>query len=275
MRISNSDTYSFSQAIKIETIKMVHRAKASHIGGAFSMVDILAVLYGNLLNIDPNNIFLPTRDRFILSKGHACSSLYATLALKGFYPLNFLDSFGSDGSMFTAHTSHLIPGVEFSSGSLGHGLPYGCGVALAGKRKGCNWKTIVLLSDGELDEGSNWEAILFAAHQQLKNLIIFIDYNKIQSFGTVEEVLNLEPLLDKFKAFGWSVCEIDGHNHSQIANSFLNCGMEGKPSVIVANTIKGKGITFMENQLLWHYKSPSDEELRNALNQISGENRIY
>jgi transketolase len=250
-------------------IQMVADAKASHIGGALSMTDLLAVLYSCILDIRPDEPEWLQRDRFILSKGHSCTSLYATLALKGFFPADELLSYGKDGSRLMSHISHKVPGVEFSTGSLGHGLPFGCGKALAAKRRGYKWRTFVLLSDGELDEGSNWEAILFAPQHRLDNLTAIIDYNKIQSLGAVSEVLELDPLADKFRAFRWSVREIDGHDHDSIREALASVPFDqGKPSCVIAHTVKGKGVDFMENSLKWHYSSPTAEQLEAALAQI-------
>jgi transketolase len=263
------DTVEFSKSIRLETLKMVYNAKASHIGGAFSMADILAVLYGKLLKVDALNPFWDERDRFLLSKGHACTSLYATLALINFFDLKLLSTYTANNSILLAHTSHKIPGIEFSAGSLGHALSVCCGIALAGKKEKKNWKVVALLSDGELDEGSNWEAILFAPQHSLSNLILIIDYNKIQSLGSVSEVLDLEPLPDKFSSFGWNVISIDGHNHEEIEKAYIQASSNSpNPTVIIANTIKGKGVDFMEDKLLWHYKSPSEEQYLSAKSQL-------
>ena len=257
--------------IRVESLKMVHRARSSHIGGALSMADILAVLYGNILHVDPGNPQMESRDRFLLSKGHSCVGVYSALALCGFFPLDELEDFGKDGSRMMTHISHKLPGVEFSTGSLGHALPFGCGKALAGKRDGKDWRVFVILSDGEMDEGSNWEAMLFAPQHKLDNLVAVIDYNKIQSLGTVSEVMELDPLADKLKAFRWAVREVDGHDHEEIQKSLSTVPWEpGKPSCLIANTVKGKGVDFMENKLLWHYKPPNEDQLQSALSQIDG-----
>jgi len=253
--------------IRKTSLKLVHQANASHIGGALSIADILAVLYSEILTYDSKNQKLETRDRFIISKGHSCVALYATLAHCGFYPIEDLDSYGNDGSIFLSHTSHYVPGVELSTGSLGHGLPIGCGLALAAKRKKESWRTYVLVGDGEMDEGSNWEAILFAAHHHLSNLVLIIDYNKIQSLGNTNEVLNLEPLPAKFKAFNWNVLVVDGHNHNELNEAFKYKHSD-KPTVIIANTIKGKGVSYMENELLWHYRSPNPALYKQAIEEI-------
>lgn len=268
-RLNSSDQ--FAKEIRKQTLKMVYDAKASHIGGALSMVDLLAVLYGSVLRINPDEPNWIDRDRFLLSKGHACASLYATLALSGYYSIRELDSYGKDGSLFISHASHKVPGVELSTGSLGHALPVACGLALAAKRKDRNYRTVVLISDGELDEGSNWEAILFAPHHKLDNLVMIVDYNKIQSMGRIDEVLSLEPLEKKFEAFNWDCITINGHDHQQILKALSYGTQDNKPKVIIAHTIKGKGVDFMENKLMWHYKSPDDSEYSNAINQINKE----
>ncbi len=255
--------------IRRHALIMNHNANASHIGGALSIADILAVLYERVLTLFPQEPTNPKRDRFLLSKGHACSALYAVLALKDFFEVELLDTYSKNGSKFTTHASHNIPGIELSTGSLGHALSVGCGIALASKRKQNYFRTFVLVSDGELDEGSNWEAILFAPHHKLDNLTLIVDYNKIQSLGNVDDVLSLEPLKSKFEAFNWEAVEIDGHDHEAIYNSLITSGRNAKPKVIIAHTIKGKGIDFMENQLLWHYKSPNEKELESAIAQLN------
>lgn len=263
------DISDFANSIRRHVLQMVYESKASHIGGAFSMADILAVLYSKILKVDSNNPKWDNRDRFLLSKGHAVTSLYATLALKGFFDIAELTTYGKDGSRLLSHASHKVPGVELSTGSLGHALSVGCGMAIAAQRGKRKWRVFVLLSDGELDEGSNWEAFLFAPQHQLDNLVVIIDYNKIQSLGAVKEVIDLSPLKDKFKAFNWSAIEINGHNHEEIYKALSTIPIEaGKPMVIIANTVKGKGVDFMENQLLWHYKSPSKEQVEQAMKQL-------
>jgi len=256
--------------IRAHALRMVHKSNGSHIGTCLSMADLLAELYGNTLRVDPALPLWTDRDRFILSKGHGAAILYAVLAECGFFPKERLDSFCQDGSALAGHaTRHGIPGVEVSTGSLGHGLPIGCGMALAGKFENKPYRVFVMLSDGELDEGSNWEAILFAPQHQLDNLIAIVDYNKIQSFGAVSEVMELAPLADKWRAFRWSVREIDGHDYAQIESALSSVPFEpGRPSVVIANTVKGKGVSFMENQLAWHYKSPNGEQLKQALAEL-------
>lgn len=229
--------------IRAHSLRMTHKANASHVGTCLSMADILAVLYSGILRVDSARLDWPDRDRFILSKGHGCAALYAVLAERGFFPKEWLETYCQDGAHLAGHiTHHGVPGVEVSTGSLGHGLPIGCGIALAGKREGRSYRVFVILSDGEMDEGSNWEAILFASHHHLDNLVAIVDYNKMQSFGVVKEVLDLEPLADKWHAFRWAAREIDGHDHRQIEAALASVPFEGgKPSVIIAHTVKSKG----------------------------------
>jgi transketolase len=263
------DSHYLARRIRVQAIKMVHRARASHVGSALSIADIVAVLYGQVMALDPALPDWNDRDRFLLSKGHACVAVYAALAECGFIAADELLTYGQDYSMMMNHISHKVPGVEFSTGSLGHGLPFGVGKALAAKRSGHKWRTFVLLSDGELGEGSNWEALMFAAHHGLDNLIAIVDYNKLQSLTTVDETLRVEPLADKVRAFGWAVCELDGHDHSALQAALERRNAEiGKPAFIVAHTTKGKGVSFMENAVQWHYKSPNDAELSQALKEI-------
>src|SRR3954470_1196089 len=259
----------FARRIRAHALRMVHAAKASHIGGCLSMADLLAVLYTRVLRVDPVNPGDPQRDRFILSKGHATAIVYAALAERGFFPTAELESYCQDGSSLTGHISHAVPGVEVSTGSLGHGLPIAVGMALAAKQDASAWRVFCMLSDGECDEGSNWEAILFAPHHRLDNLVAVVDFNKIQSFGSVSDVLELEPFADKWRAFGWRVLEIDGHNLQVIEQAFETAlEKSGRPTVIIAHTIKGRGVSFMENKLEWHYKSPSAQQLTAALAEI-------
>jgi len=255
-------------AIRAHALRMCNHAGSSHIGTCLSMADLLAVLYGGVLKHDPTKPRWSERDWFLLSKGHGAAALYAVLAERGYFPVKDLEAYGDAGSKLLGHASHHVPGVELSTGSLGHALPVACGVALAAKRDKKPHRVFVLMSDGELDEGSNWEAILFAPHHKLDNLCVLIDYNKIQSFGTVAEVLGLEPLVDKWAAFGWEVREIDGHHHEAIVNALRAPSRAGIPVVVVAHTVKGKGVGFMENDLAWHYKAPSAEQLAQALAQL-------
>jgi transketolase len=256
--------------IRAHVLRMVHRAKASHVGTCFSMTDLLAVLYGAVLRIDPAHPDWPDRDRFILSKGHGAAAIYATLAERGFFPIDWLDTYCCDGTRLAGHITHYgVPGVEMSSGSLGHGLSLACGMALAGLRGGQDHRVFALLSDGECDEGSIWEAILFAPHHRLDNLVAVVDYNTIQSFGTVKEVLDLEPFAPKWQAFGWAVREVDGHDIDALLDVFQTIPFQpGRPSCVIAHTVKGKGVSFMEDRLEWHYRSPDGGQLRQALAEL-------
>lgn len=259
-----------ARKIRISSMKMVYKAHASHIGGALSMADILAVLYTDVLHYNVEHPEDNERDRCLLSKGHACVSFYAVLAHVGFYSLDELESYGQNGSPFLCHTSHHVKGVEISAGSLGHGLPIASGIAYGAKIRKNKFRTYVILGDGELDEGSNWEAFLFAAHHHLDNLCVIIDYNKIQSYGNTNDVVNLEPLVNKLSTFNWHVIEIDGHNHNELKRAFVEAALtRNQPTIIIANTIKGKGVSFMENKLIWHYKSPDDEQFDKAMEELN------
>jgi transketolase len=258
-----------AKQIRIESLRMVTRAKASHIGGALSMADILAVLYASTMRYNPLEPQWDCRDRLILSKGHNCTALYAVLSISNFFPIELLNTYGKDHSILMSHISHKVPGVEFSTGSLGHGLPFGVGKAIAAKRREEDWRTFVICSDGELNEGSNWEAVMLAPTQSLDNLTLIIDYNKIQSLARVDEVIPLEPLALKFRSFGWNALEIDGHSHQDLEQALSSTtDVNKQPKVVIAHTIKGKGVSFMEDQVLWHYRNPSEEQLELAIKEI-------
>ena len=235
------------------------------------MVDLLTVLYGGkYINISPETVKDENRDRFVLSKGHCCASLYATLANTGFIDAGeLLKNYGQNGSIYYTHTSHLINGVEASTGSLGHGLPIAEGLAIATRSTKRKYNVFCLTGDGELDEGSNCEAFLYAAQKNLSNLCVIIDYNKLQSMGDIEDIVSLKPLAGKLKAFNWNVVEIDGHNFDQIASAYEVFKKETKrPTAIIANTIKGKGVSFMENDIKWHYHNPDNNELEAAMEEL-------
>jgi transketolase len=259
-----------AKKIRIHALRMTSIGGSSHIASSFSIADILAVLYSRVLKLRPKDPQWESRDRFILSKGHAGAAIYATLAETGFFSIEKLTTHYQNGSNLSGHVSHKgIPGVELSTGSLGHGLGVGCGMAKAIKMAGGSQRVFVLLSDGECDEGSNWEAILFAQHHGLDNLVAIIDYNKIQSLGLVSDTIRLEPFLDKWTAFNWSAIEVDGHNHNLISDAFIQIPFEkGKPTVIIAHTVKGKGVSFMENSVLWHYRCAKDKEFDTALKEL-------
>ena len=269
--LNNINFPDISRKIRKEILEMHFLSQSSHIGSALSCVDILTVLYFKIMKTYPEKSQAENRDRFILSKGHAVSALYATLALRGFFSQNILKTYCQNGSKLPGHaTRNSVPGIEVSTGSLGHGLCIGCGMALAAKLDKKNHRIFVLMSDGECDEGSVWEAAMFASHHKLDNLIVIVDYNKLQALGKTNEVVNLEPLKDKWISFGWSVKETNGHNYSEIEKSLSSLPFEkGKPSIIIAHTIKGKGVSFMENRLEWHYKAPTKEECETAINEFN------
>jgi transketolase len=258
-----------AKRLRRHSVEMTHRAKASHLGSSLSMAELLAALYGEILRVKPEDPTWPERDRFILSKGHGCAAYYAVLAESGFFPVEWLDTFYEDGSLLAGHVTKSIPGVEVSTGSLGHGLSLATGMALSAKRDNKTYRIFCLLSDGECDEGSTWEPILFAPQHELDNLIVIVDYNKIQSLGTVKEVIDLEPLADKWRAFRWVTREVDGHDLEQIKTMLSQTPFEsGKPSCVIAHTVKGKGISFMEDKLLWHYRTPQGAEYEAALAEL-------
>lgn len=262
---------SLANKVRNHALDMTSRGGSSHIASVFSIADILACLYGELLNVNPQNIQDLKRDRFILSKGHAGAGVYAVLAECGFFNVEVLASHYQDGSNLSGHVSHKnIPGVEFSTGSLGHGLSVGVGLAVSAKMDQRKNKVVVLLSDGECDEGSNWEAIMFASHHELNNLICIIDYNKIQSLDLVSNTLNLEPFKDKWVAFGWNVLEVDGHSIKSIIENYkIAVESESKPTCLIAHTIKGKGVSFFENQVLWHYRTAKGDEYDQAKKELN------
>lgn len=251
-----------AKKIRLHVLEMTSRAGSSHIGSAFSITDLLAVLYQDVLKVDAQEPDSPKRDRFILSKGHAGAALYATLAELGFFDRKLLETYYQNGSVLSGHVSHKnVAGVEFSTGSLGHGLPVATGLAYSAKLRGQAFRSFCLLSDGECDEGSNWEAILFAAHHRLSNLVAIVDYNKIQSLKSIEQTLGLEPFRQKWESFGWSVKEVDGHDHRVLQEVLCRLPFESeKPNCLIAHTIKGKGVSFMENQVLWHYRTARGSE---------------
>jgi transketolase len=267
------NSISLASKIRLNALQMTSLGNSSHIASVLSIADILAVLYASVLKVDPLNTEWPERDRFILSKGHACAGVYAALAECGFFSADKLLTHNQNDSTLSGHISHIgNPGVEISTGSLGHGLNISAGIALAVKKNNLNSRVICLMSDGECDEGSVWEAALFSAHHKLNNLIAIIDYNKMQSLDTVSETLGLEPLVDKWKSFGWTVIEIDGHDHNEIKVAIDNSeNRTSAPLVIIAHTTKGKGVSFMENSVLWHYRSPQGLELTRAISEIVSE----
>ncbi len=244
--------------IRRHGIEMTHLSGGSHIGAVLSVADIIAVLYADVMNFDTNKPKSESRDRFILSKGHAGAVIYAALAECGFFDTEELKTHYRNGSRLSGHVSHHVPGVDFSTGSLGHGLSAAAGMALAAKQDKKEYKTYVVLGDGECNEGSVWEAALFAVHFGLDNLVCIVDHNKMQSLDFCTNTLSTTPLANIWQSFGWNVIEIDGNNHEQCLEALKNGAVKGKPTVIIANTVKGKGIPFMENDILWHYRFPHD-----------------
>lgn len=245
--------------IRRHGIEMTHLSGGSHIASILSVADIVAVLYSEVLHFDPSDPKMPNRDRYILSKGHAGAAIYAALAEMGFFAVDQLKTHYQNGSILSGHVSHKgVRGVEFSTGSLGHGLPVAAGMAQAAKLDGKNHRVYVVMGDGECDEGSVWEAALYANHYNLNNLVAIIDHNKMQSLDFCENTLKLSPFADKWKSFGWNVIDIDGHDHNALRDAFTQAKVSDRPTVIIANTVKGKGISFMEFDILWHYRFPHE-----------------
>jgi transketolase len=263
-------TQELAKKVRIHALRMTSRGGSSHVGAAFSIADILAVLYGQVMRHDATQPRWPGRDRFILSKGHAGAAVYATLAEVGYFPAAMLTQHYQDGSVLSGHVSHKgIPGVELSTGSLGHGLGVGTGMAKALKLASSASRVFVLLSDGECDEGTIWEAALFAQHHRLDNLVAIVDFNKIQSLAPVSETLALEPFRQKWESFNWSVVEADGHDHAALAAALERVpAVAGRPTVLIAHTTKGKGVSFMENTVLWHYRTARGDEFDRALAEL-------
>lgn len=266
------NSQSIAKQIRALSLELVYRAQASHIGSALSIADLLAVLVScpeicRFAKSDDSDYH--ARDRLILSKGHACVSYYSALYLKGFFSLESLMTYGQDHSNFMNHVSHKVPGVEFSTGALGHGLAFACGKAMAAVRGSKPWHVFVIMSDGELQEGSNWEAMLFANHFNLSNLTACIDYNNLQSLSSVDATISLQPLVGKFISFGWECFVVNGHDHAQLKDHLIKARFSSRPTALILETIKGKGVSFMENQVAWHYKSPNEEMYLKALAEIS------
>ena len=258
--------------IRAHVLRMTHGGKSGHVGSMLSMADLLAVLYESILRVDPKNPNWPERDRFVLSKGHGGGAVYAVLAEKGFFPKEWLHTYYKDNGKLSGHISHHVPGVEFSTGSLGHGLPVAVGMALAARHIGAKHRIFCLMSDGDCDEGSTWEAMMFATQHKLDNLIVIVDYNRVQALGHIEDVIELEPFEQKVEAFRWAVTRIDGHNSQQIESALSNLPLKkNKPSFIIARTTKGKGVSWMENTVSCHYGSVTDEELAKALAELGVE----
>ena len=263
---------SISKLIRKDIVSMLTESASGHPGGSLSAADIVTTLFFKEMNIDPNNPKDPNRDRFVLSKGHAAPVLYSALARKGFFPVEELSTLRKFGSRLQGHPSmKCLPGIDMSTGSLGQGFSVACGMAMAAKLDNAPWNVYALLGDGEVQEGIIWEAAMSAAHYKLDNMIAFLDYNGLQIDGEVESVMNINPIEDKFKTFGWNVITIDGHDFDQIFAALdMAKDTVDKPTMIIAKTIKGKGVSFMENQASWHGSAPSEEQLKQALSELGG-----
>lgn len=259
-----------ARTLRYRVIRTSHLSGTPHLGSCLSCLDLLVYFYWQVLKIDPKNPRAAARDRFILSKGHAAPALFQVLAERGYFPVSDLENYGDDGSMFGEHppTPSHLPGIEAATGSLGHGLPMGLGMALASRISGKPYNVYAILSDGECNEGSVWEAAMLASAQKVSNLTIAIDYNKWQATGRSNEVLNLAPLADKWRAFGWCVSEINGHSFEEISKAIADNVGDPRPKAIVANTVKGRGVSFMEDDNNWHYRTPNAEELDKAAKEL-------
>lgn len=257
-----------ARAVRRSVVRMIDSARAGHIGGDLSVTDILTTLYFGVLKLDPADPLAPGRDRFILSKGHCAAALYSALALRGFIDPALLPTFMKPLSVLNGHPNRRkVAGVEANTGPLGHGLPIAVGSAIASRLSGRNWQTFVVTGDGELQEGSNWEAAMSAGHRGLDNLCVIVDRNRLQQGARTEDTNRLDPLTDKWAAFGWEAVEVDGHDHAALYELFTR-PRSGKPLAIVANTLKGKGVSFIEDRVEWHHKVPSAEQVALALEEL-------
>lgn len=258
-----------SAGMRLTLLKYIKMAGAGHTGGDLSCIDILNVLYNDVLNVSPETFGDPDRDRYIQSKGHAVEALYVVLALKGFFPEKDLETIGKYKSPYVGHPTRHVNGIEFNTGALGHGLAISAGIALAGKKDGRDYRVFTLLGDGELAEGSNWEAAMFASHNKLDNLVAILDHNSLQITGSTAEVCNPCPIDEKFRAFGWGVTHVDGHDIKDLRRVLRSVPfVTGKPTLIIADTIKGKGVSFMENVLKWHHGVPDDRQYELAMEEL-------
>lgn len=268
-QLTNTNLELKSIKYRRKVLSIIKKANVGHTGGSLSAVDILNVLYNRVMNVSPGNFKDANRDRFIQSKGHSVEALYVVLADKGFYPEEELDTLNQYQSHFIGHPTRKVNGVEQNTGALGHGLPIAVGMAIAGKKDGRSFRVFTLLGDGELEEGSNWEASMAAAHYGLDNLVVIVDYNKLQITGPVADVAGMVNLPEKFRAFGYAVREADGNSISELVDIFAQLPFEaGKPNVVLAHTVKGKGISFIENQISWHHHVPTDNEFATAMREL-------
>jgi transketolase len=259
-----------AQQLRIDSLNMIYKRKSGHMGGSLSAADIVAALFFNRLRLDPDNPNWPDRDRFLLSKGHASALLYAALARRGFFPMEDLDAWGELTCHLQGHPDRIkTPGVEMSAGPLGHGLAVGAGLAMAARLQKKNYRTYVLIGDGESQAGILWEAASVAAKYHLTNLTAILDYNNVQLDGKVHDIMPLEPLAEKWRAFNWSVLEINGHNIRQVLEALdMAAETHSQPTMIIAHTTKGKGVSYMENESLWHGAVPNDEQYNQALAEL-------
>lgn len=263
------ECHELARKVRQHCLKMVHKGKSGHIGSMLSMADILPVIYTQILKVDPANPKMADRDRFILSKGHGGAALLATLAELGFFPKDWLNQYYCDNGKLSGHISHHIPGVEFSTGSLGHGLPVACGMAMAAKQAGRKHRIFCMSSDGDLNEGSSWEAIMLAGQHHFDNLIMLVDYNRLQALGKSKDIIDLESLKEKLEIFGWSAIEVDGHDQNAVYEALRDLPLcNNKPSAVIFRTVKGKGVSFMENEYKWHYGGLTDELVEKALKEV-------
>ena len=271
--IDTSDPRVLAWLIRRHGLEMTHLSRGSHIGAIFSLAEIMAVLYTRVLRVRPEEPLWPDRDRLILSKGHAGAAVYAALAERGFFPVEQLKEHYANGSILSGHVSHKgVPGVEFSTGSLGHGLAVAAGLALGARMDGAPWRVYAVLGDGECDEGSVWEAALQAAQFGLDGLTVVVDRNRMQSLDFTENTLRLEPFEAKWRDFGWHACTVDGHDPAALERAFAEAKeVRGQPQVIIAVTVKGKGVSFMENDILWHYRTPQGDEYEAALKELEAQ----
>ena len=274
-KYTNTELQIKSAWYRLNILKYIKMANAGHTGGSLSCTDILNVLYNDVLQVIPENFSDKNRNRYIQSKGHSVEVLYVVLADKGFFPESDLETLCKAGSKYVGHPTRKVNGIEFNTGALGHGLSISAGIALAGKKDNAPYKVYTLLGDGELAEGSNWEAAMMAAHYKLDNLVAILDHNGLQITGQNREVCSPYPIDEKFKAFGWEVKEVDGNNIPQLRKAFESVPQhQEKPTLIIANTIKGKGVSFMENEKNWHHGVPSDEQYELAVNELNHELEI-
>ncbi|MCI8304273.1 MAG: transketolase [Lawsonibacter sp.] len=267
------DPKEFARAVRMRAAETLMRTRDSHIGGGYSSADILAVLYTRILGLTPERLEDPNRNIFLLSKGHIAATFYTTLAYAGLIPMEDLELHVTDGENYAGHTRRfVVPGVEMSAGSLGHGASLGAGIAYGKKLQGLQGRVFVLMGDGECNEGSVWEAAMLAARFSLNNLVLIVDRNGLQSYGSDKQVMNMGDMAEKFRAFGCRTVEVDGHDYAALEEVFSRAGLDGdpRPVAVVAHTVKGKGVSFMEDRLEWHFKSPNEEQLAQALEELKG-----